>query len=194
MDLWCPASVVYGIAFIPASSHIWPTILKSMSLFLFILFLLAKKPIHPLRALLSLIRNHGDCPCPCCLVNKKDIGKMGQVLNLWRHVSETHSYIGKKIRDAHDFIFKLGYNVASAAVECLLSLHSWVPMLVSPAYNFDMDNKLTLSKECFCRKAWKIWLWSVSDSHCRPDAQIQVRCMECSFYAPYSYFVCRWSI
>lgn len=83
---------------------------------------------------------------------------MGQVLNLQCCVSETHSYIGKKIRDAHDFIFKLGYNVASPAVECLLSLHSWVPMLVSPACNFDMDNKLTLSKECFCRKAWKIWL------------------------------------
>ena len=164
--------MVYGVTFILASSHIQPTILKSMSLFLFILFLLTKKPIHPLRALLSLIRNNGDCPCPCCLVNKKDIGKMGQVLNLRCCVSNTHSYIGEKIRDARDFIFKLGYNVASAAVERLLSSHSWVPTLVSPAYNFDMDNKLTLSKECFCRKAQKIWLRSVSDSHCRPDARI----------------------
>ena len=89
-------------------------------------------------------------------MNKKDIGKMGQVLDLRHCVLNTCSYVGKKIRDACDFIFKLDYNVVSATVEHPLSSHSWVPMLVGPAYNFDMDNKLTLSKECFCRKAWKI--------------------------------------
>ena len=83
---------------------------------------------------------------------------MGQALDLRSRISNTRSYVGEKIRDARDFIFKLGYNVASAAVERLLSTHSWVPTLVGSAHNFDTGDKLTSSKEYICRKAWKIWL------------------------------------
>ena len=95
-----------------------------------LLFLLVLKPIFSLRVLLAGVRNNGDCPCPCCLVKKWDIGKIGQALNLWNHISNAHLYVGEKIKDAHDFIFKLGYNIGSATVECLLSEHSWVPTLV----------------------------------------------------------------
>ena len=70
------------------------------------------------------VRNNGDCPYTCCLVKKQDISKIGQALNLQSCVSNTCLYVGEKIKDAHDFIFKLGYNIGSAAVECLLSEHS----------------------------------------------------------------------
>ena len=86
------------------------------------------------RVLLVGIRHQGDCLCPHCLVRKWDISKMGQVLNIWSHVSNVHLYVGKKIRDPHDFIFNLGDNVASATVKHLLSAHSWVPTLVGSAH------------------------------------------------------------
>ena len=93
-------------------------------------FLLVLKPICSLRVLLAGVRNNGDCPCPRCLVKKRDIGKIGQALDLRSRVSNARLYVGEKIKDARDFIFKLGYNVGSAAVERLLSEHSWVPTLV----------------------------------------------------------------
>ena len=94
------------------------------------------KSIHLFRVLLAGIRNQGDCLCPRCLVNKRDIGKMGQAVDLRSRVSNARLYVGEKIKAARDFIFRLGYNVASAAVERLLSTHSWVPTLVSSAHAF----------------------------------------------------------
>lgn len=58
---------------------------------------------------------------------------MGQEMDIRRRVSNARSYIGEKIRQARGFIFNLGLNVASTAVERLLSANSWVPTLVSPA-------------------------------------------------------------
>lgn len=43
--------------------------------------------------------------------------------------SQARSYVGGLVSQARDFIFNLGYNVASAAVERLLSTASWVPTL-----------------------------------------------------------------
>ena len=63
-------------------------------------------------------------------MKKRDISKIGQALNLQSCISNAHLYVGEKIKDACDFIFKLGYNVGSATVERLLSEHSWVPTLV----------------------------------------------------------------
>ena len=45
-------------------------------------------------------------------------------------LSRACSYVGSLITQARDFIYKLGLNVAGAAVECLLAEHSWVPIAV----------------------------------------------------------------
>jgi hypothetical protein len=45
-------------------------------------------------------------------------------------LSCARSYVGDLITRARDFIYKLGLNVAGAAVECLLLEHSWVPTAV----------------------------------------------------------------
>jgi hypothetical protein len=47
-----------------------------------------------------------------------------------RRISTARKYMGDIIRRARDFIYKLGLNVAGAAVERLLHAHSWVPTLV----------------------------------------------------------------
>lgn len=45
-------------------------------------------------------------------------------------LSNARHYVGDIIQLARNFIYKLGRNVASAAVERLLFAHSWVPTLV----------------------------------------------------------------
>ena len=80
---------------------------------------------------------------------------MGQALNLQSHVSNTCSYIGNKIRDTQDFIFKLGYNITSAAVECLLSMHSWVSTLVGSAHNSTWTIHSPYLKNIFAEKLRK---------------------------------------
>ena len=82
------------------------------------------------RVLLATVRNNGNCPCPCCLVKKEDVFKLGQVRDLRNRLSHARSYVGDLIKQGRDFIYRLGYNVAGAAVERLLLEHSWVPTTV----------------------------------------------------------------
>jgi hypothetical protein len=63
-------------------------------------------------------------------VKKEDISKLGQVRDMQNRLSRARSYIGDVITRARDFIYKLGLNVAGAAVERLLLEHSWVPTVV----------------------------------------------------------------
>ena len=121
--------MAYGVAFIPAFS-LTQLIIPKVCHFTLLWFLPVLKPIYSLRVLLAGVRNNGDCPCPRCLVKKRDISKIGQALDLRSRISNTRLYVGEKIKDARDFIFNLGYNIGSAAVERLLSEHSWVPILV----------------------------------------------------------------
>ena len=101
------------------------------------------------------IRNYGDCPCPRCLVNKWDISKIGQALDFQSRASNACFYVGEKIRDTRNFIFKLGYNVASAAVEHLLSMHSWVATLVGSARNLIWTICSPFLKNIFAEKLGK---------------------------------------
>lgn len=82
------------------------------------------------RVILATVRNNGTCPCPRCLIQKKNISKVGQTRDSQTRLSQARSYVGGLVNQARDFIFKLGYNVASAAVERLLFAASWVPTLV----------------------------------------------------------------
>jgi hypothetical protein len=63
-------------------------------------------------------------------VKKEDISKLGQVRDMKNRLSRARSYVGGLITQARDFIYKLGLNVAGAAVERLLAEHSWVPTAV----------------------------------------------------------------
>jgi hypothetical protein len=114
--------------------------------------LLADSLFSSPRALLATIRNNGDHPCPRCLIQKADIHKMGQLLDKRNRLTAARSYIGDVIRTARSFIYKLGLNVASAAVERLLFINSWVPTLVCtstrrilPSFSF-LYNRIHLQR------------------------------------------------
>ena len=90
------------------------------------------------RVLLATVRNKGNWPCPRCLVRKEDIFKLGQVRGIQNRLSRARSYVGDLIKRARDFIYRLGYNVAGAAVERLLLEHSLVPTIVRKPLNVNM--------------------------------------------------------
>lgn len=64
------------------------------------------------------------------MVAKDQIFKLGQVHDSQSRLSRARVYVGDLVLQARDFIYKLGLNVKSAAVERVLSAHSWVPTLV----------------------------------------------------------------
>lgn len=95
----------------------------------------------------------GKCPCPRCLTELADCDKIGQVRDMESHVTKARSYAGEMIEWACEFIFKLGYNVASAAIEHLLSMHSWVPTLVQIILSYSLAVADIISLERVCREA-----------------------------------------
>lgn len=127
------ASMGYGVVFTPGYLLTRQITQKSESI-------ISSIPVTPeinlflYRALLSLIRTNGNCPCPRCLVEKSEIHKLGQIRDGESRLSRVRSYAGDLIRTARSFIYEKGFNVASAAVERLLFAHSWVPTLVSASF------------------------------------------------------------
>jgi hypothetical protein len=55
---------------------------------------------------------------------------MGQKIDSRNRITKARTYVGDLIRNSRRFIYNLGYNVTSAAVERLLKPHSLVPTLV----------------------------------------------------------------
>jgi hypothetical protein len=82
------------------------------------------------RIRLVAMRDKGNCPCPRCLVLKRDIYKMGQIRDLRSRITQARTYPRDNIQLARQFIYKQGYGVSSAAVERVLKANSWVPTLV----------------------------------------------------------------
>ena len=82
------------------------------------------------RIRIATIRDKGDRPCPRCLIDKLDIPKIGQVRDSRTRISKARTYAGDLVRQARDFIYRLGLGVKSAAVERVLKQDSWVPTLV----------------------------------------------------------------
>lgn len=79
------------------------------------------------------IKHIGKCPCSRCLVEKKDIGKLGSDAD--RKTRTKKPWTDSKSRQnlivrARNQIFKFGKGVASAAVEKLLNVKSMVPTVV----------------------------------------------------------------
>jgi hypothetical protein len=76
------------------------------------------------------VRDKGLCPCPRCLVRKVDIDKVGQKRDSRDRITKARTYLGDMIRTARRFIYDLGFNIDSAAVEQVLKPQSLVPTLV----------------------------------------------------------------
>jgi hypothetical protein len=82
------------------------------------------------RVLLATVRDKGLCPCPRCLIRKVDIDKVGQKRDSRDRITKARTYLSDVIRTARRFIYDLGFNIDSAAVERVLKPQSLVPTLV----------------------------------------------------------------
>ncbi|KAG2744431.1 hypothetical protein P692DRAFT_20878210 [Suillus brevipes Sb2] len=88
-------------------------------------------PNETLRVLLATIKFLGGCPCPCCLVKKVDVRKMGMKLDMKNRV--THKCLDdfrrqRSIEEARTLIFKLRVPVSGSRVKAILDKASYVPI------------------------------------------------------------------
>ena len=83
------------------------------------------------RVLLTSVHDKEVCPCPCCLVHKSEIDKIGQKIDACNCLSKACQYVGNVIQSACFFIYTLGLNVNGAAVERLLFEQLLVPTRIS---------------------------------------------------------------
>lgn len=114
----------------PGSSHTQPIIRNGECTIS--VHTLDTRLIHS-RVLLACIRFLGKCPCPTCLVEKKNIAAMGSKRDM---KTRTKARTDDKhtqgiIARARSWIFEKGYNLRSAMVERLLYPLSLLPTRVS---------------------------------------------------------------
>ncbi|KAF7292248.1 hypothetical protein MIND_01252200 [Mycena indigotica] len=84
---------------------------------------------YPEKVLLATVRDGGLCPCPRCLVTKKEIHIMGFVRDIKSRMSNARQYLFDKVKSARDFIYNLGLSITSDKVEDLLKETSSVPTI-----------------------------------------------------------------
>ncbi|KII92299.1 hypothetical protein PLICRDRAFT_103761 [Plicaturopsis crispa FD-325 SS-3] len=99
---------------------------------------------YPEKVLLATIRDKGFCPCPRCLVQKKDIYLAGTRADIRVRVlmakKSNENYCQQKVLRARKFIYQDGYVVNSKMVENLLQGSS----LVSTTNTFSSLRKFGL--------------------------------------------------
>lgn len=78
------------------------------------------------RVLLATIRDKGLFPCVRCHVAKNDLDRLGQQHDMKIRL-RIREYMGQKVKDARDWIYKKGRGIKSQAVENLLKPYSLVP-------------------------------------------------------------------
>ena len=85
------------------------------------------------RVLISGIKFLGKFPCPRCLVQKSDLGKMGMSRDMKRrkhHPRVDTVHRQRLINTAHKFIFTKGAGIDGVRVRNLLDEGSYVPTIV----------------------------------------------------------------
>ena len=82
------------------------------------------------RVLLATIRDKGICPCPWCMIPKKDFCRLGFVSDASQRISQIRLYFHNQVAAAHDAIYKLGAPIKGAFPESQLKDFSLVPTFV----------------------------------------------------------------
>ena len=90
------------------------------------------------RVLLATIRDKGHCPCPRCLIPKKDFHLLGLLTDLSQRMSRARLYIRDKVSAAHTAIYNIGSPIKGTLPEGHLRDMSLVPTFVSPFEFLDM--------------------------------------------------------
>jgi len=85
------------------------------------------------RVLLATIRDKALCPCPCCLVPKMKMDRVGHIADANIRNDRAHKYLDIKesVKKAREAIYEQGVPIGGAYVQRLLKPTSTVPTLVS---------------------------------------------------------------
>ena len=85
------------------------------------------------RVLLATIRNKALCPCPCCLIPKMKMDRVGHIADAKIRNDQAHKYLDIKesVKRAWKAIYVQGAHIGGAYVQRLLKPTSTVPTLVS---------------------------------------------------------------
>ena len=97
------------------------------------------------RVLLATIRDKGLCPCPRCLIPKKDFYLLGLLTDLSQRMSRARLYLRDKVSAACNAIYNLGSPIKGTLPEGHLRDMSLVPMFVSPFEFLDMHARASLT-------------------------------------------------
>jgi len=100
----------------------------------FFFFSMCVLTIPSYRTILACIKYLGNYPCPCCLISKADISKLGTKHD--RKLCDSKERVDGEIQQSRiqlvqDWIYKGGSGIVSAAVERILGPKSLIPMHVS---------------------------------------------------------------
>ncbi|KIL64222.1 hypothetical protein M378DRAFT_78641, partial [Amanita muscaria Koide BX008] len=115
---------------------------------------------YPEKVLLASIKQLGKCPCPTCLVSKKDICLLGtkrDARTRTRHKRTDGDVYRSKIKVARDHIYLNGGLLNGSWLDELLNKESLVPTQVCEAMS-DLKQLQINHVECFFLSIIKAWL------------------------------------
>ncbi|KAJ7146778.1 hypothetical protein C8R44DRAFT_18711 [Mycena epipterygia] len=121
---------------------------------------------YPEKVLLATIRDKGYCPCPRCLVPKKNFDKMGLVHDLRSRINVARIYFLNKITAARNLIYKVGLAINNARIDTLLQEFSLVPTLNAfgerlGRFGFDFHPMLVVDH----LHEWSLGVWKATFAH-----------------------------
>lgn len=82
------------------------------------------------RAALATIRERALCPCPRCLVEMKNVDKMGQEDDATFRETNPRSFMSTLVQKAQNCFYQLGYSIASKIVDSTLKPFFLLPTIV----------------------------------------------------------------
>lgn len=84
------------------------------------------------RCMILVIRVNGECPCPRCLVKKKDLSNLGAPSDMKTRTSRTRLYDQAWVKrvERADKLVKQGYGLEATSVENILKERSETPTKV----------------------------------------------------------------
>src|SRR4051812_14628090 len=96
------------------------------------------------------MRKGGLCPCPCCLMPKSKLDKMGSFLDtkFWRHASNIRKFLLDKVTKARQKIYNLAVGISGRAVQNLLKPSSSVPTMVRQYNSLCLVLRLCIFTTC----------------------------------------------
>ena len=106
---------------------------NSLGLYLFVLLTLSFN-----RVLLATIRDNGNCPCPRCLIPKKQLNRMGLKHDIQFRLKNPRKFLFRQVQAARKWIYQKGRSITSRAVELVLKPSSSVPTMVGYKFWFDL--------------------------------------------------------